>query len=104
MVPDRRVLDGSLKHGLPQVVSHGLAALFLVLPGQVPELFDPIDELSELPEVIQENLLEHASVPRGSLRLVVFRERLPHIGLRPLDRSAVSSAPTAVGSTPAWTE
>ena len=77
MVPERRVLDASLEHSLPHVVSHGLAALFLALPDQVPELFDPIDELSELAEVNQKNLPEHADVPRGCLRLVVFRERLP---------------------------
>ena len=41
---------------MPNVVSHGLAALFLGLPDQVPEQLDPIDELSELPEVIQEDL------------------------------------------------
>ena len=68
LVPDRRFLDASLEHSLPHVVSHGLAALFLVLPGQVLELFDPIHELSEHPEVIQENLPEHADVPRGCLR------------------------------------
>ena len=93
MVPDRRVLDASLEHSLPHVVSHGLTALLLVLPDQVPELFDPIDELSELPEVIQENLPEHADVPRGGLRLVMFSPSTP------LARSAVSSA--AVCSTPA---
>ena len=58
MVPDRRVLVAGLEHSLPHVVSHGLAALFLVVPDQVAELFDPIDVLSELPEVIQENLPE----------------------------------------------
>ena len=79
MVPDRRVLHASLEHGLLHVVSHGLAALFLVLPDQMPELFDPIDELSEHPEVIQENLPEHADVPRGGLPLVVLRERLPRL-------------------------
>ena len=76
MAPDRRVLAASLEHGLPHVVSHGLTALFLALLDQVPELFDPIDELSELPEVIQENLPEHA--PQH---------------LHPLSRSAVSSGP-----------
>ena len=45
----------------------------------VPELFDPFGELSEAPEVIQENLPEHADVPRGGLRLVVFRERHPRL-------------------------
>ena len=69
MVPDRRVLDASLEYSLPHVVSHGLTALFLVLPDQVPELFGPVDELSELPEVIQENLPEHADV-RSSARSV----------------------------------
>ena len=75
MVPDRRVLDASLEHSLLRV----LAAVFLVLPDQAPDLFDPIDELSELLEVIQENLPEDADVPRGCLRLVVFRERLPRL-------------------------
>ena len=56
MVPDGRAFDASLEHSLPHIVSHGLPALFLVLSDQVPQLFDPIDELSELPEVIQENL------------------------------------------------
>ena len=92
MVPDRRVLDASLEHSLQHVVSHGLTALLLVLGDQVPELFDPIDELSELPEVIQENLPERADVPRDCLRLVVFRPSTPQ-GIHPLARSAVSSAP-----------
>ena len=38
-------LSASLEHSLPHVVSHGLAALFLVLPDHVPDLFDPIDDL-----------------------------------------------------------
>ena len=80
MVPDRRVLDASLEHSLPHVVSHGLTALFLALPDQVPELFDPIDEPSELTEVTQENQPERADVPRGGLRLVMLRERLPRLG------------------------
>ena len=79
VVPDRSILDASLEHSLPHIVSHGLTAL-LVLSDQVPELFEHIDELTELPEVTQDNLPDNADVPRGSLRLVVFRERLPRIG------------------------
>ena len=67
----------SLKQSLPHIVSHGLPALFLALPDKVFELFDPIDELCELPEVIQENLPGHSDIPRGCFRLEVFREYLP---------------------------
>ena len=45
VVRDRSILDVSLEHSLPHIVSHGLPALFLVLPDKVSELFDPIDEL-----------------------------------------------------------
>ena len=79
VVPDRSILDASLEHSLPHIVSNGLPALFLVLPDQVSELFDSIDELCELPEVIQENLPEHSDIPRGCFRLIVFREYLPRL-------------------------
>ena len=114
MVPDRHVLVAGLELSLPHVVSHGLAALFLVVPDQVAELFDPIDVLGELLEVIQENLPEHADVLRGCLRLVVFRERLPRLStfylwhvLQPSLRfstRAPACSTAAVGSTPARTE
>ena len=45
MVSDRGVLDSNLKHGLADVACDGLATLFLVVPDEVLELFDPIDEL-----------------------------------------------------------
>ena len=111
------VIDTSLLpvwNSMPHVVSHGLAALFLVVPDQVAELFDPIDVLSELPEVIQENLPEHADVPCGCLKLAVFRERLPSLStfylwhvLQPSLRfssRAQACSTAAVGSTPARTE
>ena len=79
MVPDRSILDASLEHSLPHIVSHGLPALLLVLPDQVPELFDSINGLCELPEVVQENLPEHSDIPRGCFRLIVFREYLPRL-------------------------
>ena len=75
----RSVLDASLELSLPHIVSHGLPALFLVLPDMVSELFNPIDELCELPEVIQENLPEHYDIPRGCFRLVMLREYLPRL-------------------------
>ena len=49
------------------------------LPDQVPELFDPIDELSELPEVTQWNLPEHVaqlSAPHLHGRSEVY---VPHV-------------------------
>ena len=81
----------------------------------MPELFDPIHKVSDLPEVTQENLPVHAEVPRGSLRLVVFRERLPRLStftlwhvlqspLRLPARFQAEHVSTAVCSTPAGPE
>ena len=79
MIPDRSILDASLEHSLPHIVGHGLPALFLVLPDQVSELFNSINELCELPKVMQKYLPEHPDEPRDCFRLILFREYLPRL-------------------------
>ena len=91
---DRGALDPGLEHGLADVVCDGLDTLFLVLPDEVSELFNPVDELRQLSEVIQEDLPEHADVTLqlSSARTVPRTHSTPP-HLRPRARSAVSSTP-----------